>query len=384
MSNVSTNQPSIDRDNQSFVINELIRPEYAECGFLPASDPLPAFPRNSEYALLDEIGRDLPQLLADNACRKKLQQLTIPKWNESVNEENIPALRLYYVRLGFIASAYINQIGQPPCHILPANIAVPLAHVCTLLDRPPILSYDGYALYNWQRLDIDAPIALGNIETIQNFVLLYDEHWFILIHVEIEAIAAQILACVRNIALALKNSRVTDLSIELTQIAGALQRQISVLQRIPEKMDPQRYFKDFRPYIRFFENVTYQGVTQQQINFRGETGAQSSIMPVLVALLKIPHQQSILTQHLHDMRKYMPAQHRLYLQQVALLPSIRQKQHKEAFNTVLQNIIRFREMHLGWANEYIHKHLKDPRGTGGTPYRQWLKQLIDETAAYQI
>jgi indoleamine 2,3-dioxygenase len=28
--------------------------------------------------------------------------------------------------------------------------------------------------------------------------------------------------------------------------------------------------------------------------------------------------------------------------------------------------------------------VKDPRGTGGTPYMQWLKQLIDETRAAKI
>ena len=29
------------------------------------------------------------------------------------------------------------------------------------LDRPPILSYDGYALYNWKRFDPAGPIAVG-------------------------------------------------------------------------------------------------------------------------------------------------------------------------------------------------------------------------------
>ena len=32
-------------------------------GFLPEHDPLICFPSNSEFALLDEIGRDLPSLL---------------------------------------------------------------------------------------------------------------------------------------------------------------------------------------------------------------------------------------------------------------------------------------------------------------------------------
>ena len=43
-----------------------------------------------------------------------------------------------------------------------------------------------------------------------------------------------------------------------------------------------------------------------QMNFRGETGAQSSIMPTLVAFMKIPHRPWMLTNHLADMRNYMP------------------------------------------------------------------------------
>ena len=33
----------------------------------------------------------------------------------------------------------------------------------------------------------------------------------------------------------------------------------------------------------------------------------------------------------------------------------------------------------GWAEEYINRRVADPRGTGGTPYMQWLGQLIAET-----
>ena len=62
-----------------------------------------------------------------------------------------------------LASGYVNQIDQPPVHTLPASLAVPLCRACELLRRPPVLSYDGYALYNWRRLDPDGPIAVGSI-----------------------------------------------------------------------------------------------------------------------------------------------------------------------------------------------------------------------------
>jgi indoleamine 2,3-dioxygenase len=364
--------------------SEIHAPCYGIRGFLPEQDPLPSFPADSPYKRLDDIGRDLPSLLQDSRFRSYAKTFEIPSWQGEVNGRTLPELRLYYVRLGFLASAYINQVGEEVCHRLPANIAVPLAEACEHLERPPILSYDGYALYNWRRFQPDRPIALGNIDTLQNFVHLYDEHWFILVHVEIEAIAADILAAIARIDTALKTLPEGDIGAELWQIAEAVGRQVRVLKRIPEKMDPRLYYKTFRPYIRFFEHVVYEGVAQQPIDFRGETGAQSSIVPVLIEFLKIPHQSSILTVHLRDMRRYMPKRHRLYLEQVAALPNIKRMEYREPFNAILDNLIEFRKIHYGWANEYIHKRVRDPRGTGGTPYMQWLNRMIQETEAYKF
>jgi indoleamine 2,3-dioxygenase len=354
-------------------------------GFLPAGDPAFMFPDHSELAKLDAVGRDLPSLLEDPLFRTYVRELSIPPWPAAqLTDELLPLLRLYYIRLGFLASGYVNQVGQPPATVLPRNIAVPLVQACRLLCRPPILSYDGYALCNWMRLDVSGPIALGNIDTIQNFVHLYDEHWFILVHVEIEALAASILSAIRHIKTALSQQDETRLNSALAIVAATVWRQTEVLRRIPERMDPHLYYKTFRPYIRFFENVVYEGVDERPLNFRGETGAQSSIMPTLVALMKINHHSSALTDHLADMRRFMPPEHRTVIEDVQAMPSLKPLADKAIFNDCLEAMAVFREVHFGWAQEYIQRHVADPRGTGGTPYTQWLQQLIDETRAAKI
>ncbi len=354
-------------------------------GFLPPNDPVRAFPANSALAMLDELGHDLPSLLEDGNFRTHARELSIPRWPENeLRDETLPLLRLYYLRLGFLASAFVNQVSETPATLLPRNIAVPLCEACRLLGRPSILSYDGYALYNWKRFNPEGPIALGNIDTIQNFVHLYDEHWFILVHVEIEAMAARILKAIAQIQSALAHRDDAHVNSALEDIAQTVWRQADVLRRIPEKMDSELYHKTFRPYIRFFENVVYEGVDQRPLNFRGETGAQSSIMPTLVALMKIQHSQSALTDHLADMRRFMPAEHRAVIEEVEAMPSLRPLAARHIFNEVLEAMATFREVHYGWAQEYINRHVTDPRGTGGTPYMQWLKQLIDETRAAKI
>ena len=360
-------------------------PCFFERGFLPADDPATAFPAGSSLSVLDELGHDLPSLLEDARFRAYARELAIPDWGAAELREETPRyLRLYYLRVGFLASAYINQVGQPRATTLPGNLAIPLCNAARLLRRPPILSYDGYALYNWKRFDKNGPIALGNIDTLQNFVHLYDEHWFILVHVAIEAIAARILAAMARTSRWTQAGSAERVSDELREIAAALEEQVAVLQRLPEKMDPTLYHRTFRPYIRFFENVVYEGVSEAPMNFRGETGAQSSIMPCLVAFMKIPHQPSVLTNHLADMRRFMPLEHRAVIAEVEAMPPIRDIAQPDAFNAVLDQMAAFRETHYKWAQEYINRWTDDPRGTGGTPYMSWLKQLIDETRAFRL
>jgi indoleamine 2,3-dioxygenase len=360
----------------------LIEPNLTRRGFLPEPDPLAEFPHHSELAVLDRLGRDRPSLLQDKSFRTWARGLPIPALPGGAVP--LPHLRLDYVRLGFLASAYVNQVGREPATLLPRNIALPLCDACARLDRPPILSYDGSALFNWKRFDPAGPIALGNIDTIQDFDHLYGEHWFIPVHVEIEALAASLLSAIDRAAEAMASGDPATLNAAVADIARTLWAQGETLRRIPEKMDPALSYKTFRPYIRFFEKVVSEGVDTAAMNFRGETGAQSSVIPTVVAFLKVPHKPSMLTDHLADMRRFMPREHRELIEQVERLPDPRGRVETAPYNEALEALASFRETHLEFARRYIAAHVRDPRGTGGTPYLEWLSQLIDETRAHMI
>ena len=120
------------------------------------------------------------------------------------------------------------------------------------------------------------------------------------------------------------------------------------------------------------------------MSFRGETGAQSSVMPLLVSFFKIRHEPNELTRHVADMRRYMPASHRALLERVDALPGVRRVASPEVFNAAMEAIAEFRTVHYGWAQRYIAEKEDDPLGTGGTPYVKWLKQLREETLAHRI
>src|SRR4029453_1635659 len=88
---------------------------FSNRGFLRAGDPVFTFPHHSELAKLDTIGPDLPSLLEDPGFRTYARELSIPPCpGAELADDLLPLLRLYYVRLGFLASGYVNQVGQPP------------------------------------------------------------------------------------------------------------------------------------------------------------------------------------------------------------------------------------------------------------------------------
>ena len=244
-----------------------MHPVFAERGFLPAQDPARSFAPGSELSVLDEIGRDLPNLLENSTFRDYVRGLRIPEWPEDrVREETLSELRLYYVRLGFLASAYINQVSQPRGDTLPAQprrAAVQSLRAARAAADPQLRRLRARTTGSGSTRA--GPIALGNIDTFQNFVHLYDEHWFILVHVEIEAIGGghpggNRSRGARDATRAIRRRCVSP----LRDIASAVWRQVAVLRRIPEKMDPALYYRTFRPYIRFFENVVYEGVARRR------------------------------------------------------------------------------------------------------------------------
>ncbi|MFC6671579.1 hypothetical protein [Marinobacterium aestuariivivens] len=352
-------------------------------GFLPCEDPDTEMRVGASFAMLDELAQELPSLLMEPDCRSYLAGQMIPDWPyETIPNRLVPQARLYYLRLGFLASGYINQIGQPACHRLPANIARPLARICHLLHRPPILSYDGYVLYNWKRFDRSQPIGLGNIDTLQNFVHLYDEHWFILVHVEIEAVASRILDAILELEETEGFGDETRVNAALTQIADALDQLSAVLKRMPEKMSDDLFYSKVHPYIGRFQDVEFEDVDSARLDYQGEPGAQSTIMPTLTGLMKVPHELNRLTRHLHDMREYMPEAHRRWVEYVDTLPDLKPLADAECWNRVLEGMASFREVHYHWAIKYIARRSPDPHDTGGSPYLKPLKFLIDETRAH--
>ena len=315
-------------------------------------------------------------------------------------------INLAMVHLSFIAHAYIWG-GDKPQKILPEVIAKPWVKLSQFLGRPPILSYASYCLDNWFKIDNDKPISLNNVALINNFLGGVDEDWFVTIHVCIEDAAGDAVDAAYKLSELDKTNQINDFSVQLKRIIKSLKAVNAIFSKMPEKCDPYVYYHRVRPYIfgtKDNPDLKKGLIYENQFNnkpqfFRGETGAQSSIIPLLDGALGVVHTNDNLRHYLNEMRDYMPPKHRKmieYVESKSQAKNIIDKSKKltKEYNSCLEEIRKFRAMHLEYAATYIHKQAQVSntfgtggstiRGTGGTPFMKYLKKHRDETQKQKV
>jgi indoleamine 2,3-dioxygenase len=372
-----------------------------ERGFLPLQDPLRRLPKLFDH--WEDVALHLPKYLASDHLRRSIEELP-PFTTEAVAGER--ELERAMLLLSYLGHAYV-WCEKSPARVLPKRLAVPWHAVSVRLGRPPVLSYSSYALHNFFRFDPAREVECGNIGLIQNFLGGIDEEWFILIHVDIERKAASGLAALHECLDAAELGDSERLRRQLAVVNEAIRSMYTTLARMPEFCDPYIYYHRVRPYIHGWKNhpdlpdgVVYEGVTEyggKPQQFRGETGAQSAIIPSLDAMLGIGHKEDLLRTYLVEMRTYMPPSHREFLGSLEARGSVRpfvesanDPELTELYNACVEQVERFRSLHLEYAATYVFRQAqtdaKNPHavGTGGTPFMQYLKKHRDETALHVL
>ena len=360
-----------------------------ESGFLP--NKISTLLSN-EFDDVEHIAKNLPKILANNQIEYEVLNLETEKNISNLSIDELERAMLLY---SYIGHGYIWG-GTSIEKVIPKNISKTWYKISQKLDRPPILSYASYALNNWKLQDVNKPFDLENIRILQNFLGGIDEDWFIMIHIAIEYEAKEILNNLKTYYLD-KNEDQSYLENALVSIKKINQ----IMNRMPEKCDPFIYYNRVRPYIFGWKNnpatpngVIYEGVEEYggtpQL-FRGETGAQSSIVPALDALLGVTHSNDPLKEYLDEMRLYMPKEHRNLLNDLDQWSennrsnSITEDSSVVLSDEIIKEVHAFRNKHLEYARIYIHEQSLSNQnnsnvvGTGGTPFMKYLDKHLQET-----
>ena len=377
--------------------------------FLSKTPPLRNYISKKKSLLnITEIANELPKLLLTNNVQNKINKLKVNELSVDIllKNKSEKEINLAMSHLSFIAHAFMWG-GNKPEKILPEVISKPWVKLSKYLGRPPILSYASYCLDNWYKVNQKEPISLDNVALINNFLGGVDEDWFVTIHVCIEDAAGDAINAAYKLSRLNESNNVDDFNTNLKKILMSLKNVNNIFSKMPEKCDPYIYYHRVRPYIfgtkdnpDLKKGLIYENQFNNKPQFyRGETGAQSSIIPFLDGALGIYHSNDNLRHYLNEMRDYMPPKHRKMIEDVEKRSKAKDlisqsKKLMNVYNNCLEEIRKFRAMHLEYAATYIHKQAQvhntfgtggsTIRGTGGTPFMKYLKKHRDETQKQKV
>jgi len=142
----------------------------------------------------------------------------------------------------------------------------------------------------------------------------------------------------------------------------------------------------------FPDGVMYAGVSPKPMFFRGESGANDSLVPLADNILEITARlpNNPLTMVLKDFREYRPRNHKAFLawaQEKAIRVGVRnyiqnltKTGHADVavrYLEVVDEIRGFRHRHWLLTKDYILKRTRHPVATGGSPIVTWLPNQLD-------
>lgn len=303
----------------------------------------------------------------------------------------------------FWASAYLLE----PCDLeyrktktygfgrdlLPRNIAVPLTKIAQKIEAKPFMEYAlSYALYNWRRKDPAGGITFDNLEIIRAFEGSEHEAGFINVHVAMVAHSGeQVRQTMTVINRAEEKNR--------PAFNGALKDLTSVMKVINGTMETMwkrssaPAYNSFRTFIMGTKNqpmfprgVIYEGVSEDPQFYRGESGANDTMIPTCDNLLQLTDKMpsNPLTEILMDFRTYRPVRHNEWLSYVyqrsrsvgVRAYALEDSTSATLYLGLLDQVREFRDRHWRFTKEYIIKYSDHPVATGGSPIVTWLPNQL--------
>ncbi|KAL1990424.1 hypothetical protein VTN49DRAFT_6263 [Thermomyces lanuginosus] len=280
---------------------------------------------------------------------------------------------------------------------LPHSIAGPMWRCAEILDLQPFLSYAAsYALFNFTLANPSQGYTYDNLRLIRAFERGLDpkssEAGFILTHIDmVKETAPLVNGAVKVIDNLSRGGSRADVNEGFREILQAMEKIETSMEDMWKNSKPADYLS-FRVFIfgitsqsMFPNGVVYEGINDNKpMFFRGESGANDAIIPLLDHLLQIPMPDTPLTKILYEFRAYRPKPHREFLAHIASeAEKLRIRDYALAdtetailYLKALDHVRSFRWRHWLFAREYIIRRTYHPTATGGSPIVTWLPNQL--------
>ena len=333
----------------------------------------------------------------------------LPDYTETVKQEtDIFVWQALYRTLTFLCSAYTLKASHHTTvegnygrgrSLLPGNVARHLGWVAEKLDVYPFLDYHySYSLRNYVKKDPAGTLNWKNLDMACKFSGTPDEIGFIMLHVYINELSPRLVDCVMKVSGQDKKA-----SVDLRNCANTM---MEINVRRKEMWTASRYkrYNDFRIFImgiRGNEQIYGDGLVYDTCfdnvpqTYRGQTGAQDSIIPMMDIFTGIVdfYPENKLTEYLLDLRSYRPkciqnffVDLRAHFAKNPLFNTLTSTGRFEELIFLLKivdEIYLFRNGHWQFVQKYIMANTKYPKATGGTPITSWLVNQIEAVLKYE-
>ena len=381
-------------------------------GFLPVNQPLFRLPEkyNKINEILNKMKMTQPNGEHGYLFNRKLGEIIeteLPIYDVT-NETDIQLLAALQRDYYFLSSAYSLETSHPYENesnynqariVLPKQLSIPLLELSKKNGVFPWMDYAyGYGLNNALLIG-DDPHDYSCYKTIRTFNGNQSEEGFINVHVAMVAQSGNLLKhqqeCLYNISIDNRD----EFNKNLKDHFNIFSNIVNTLQTMWKASSYSDYLS-FRTFIMAQkgnnicypeENIKFLTDCGEELHsYRGETGAQDSIIPSIDSFLQLDYPRNKLTEYLFDLRQYRPKDHQEYINFV-YKSSFDLKFKDYCFKNsnsciiLLKNLncLRmFRKKHWNLTKKYIIENTKHPVATGGTPITTWLPNQLGATLAY--
>ena len=384
-------------------------------GFLPKKSPLAVLPeRYSELqVLIDEMpikkangqgGLLSTEGAIEDAVKKLKNYKDLVK-----NEDDIFINQALFRAYAFLTSAYLlapshfsfqktKKYGKAH-RLLPSQLSEPFVLVSEKLDVYPFIDYHyAYSLGNYVKIDSSKGYEWENLAMAAKFSGMDDERGFIMLHVDINQHSPQLVGSILDFIKSKDNSGVNQ---SLNNCLSSM-KSINERRQIMWQASRWKHYNDFRVFIMgikgndeiFGDGVIYEGVSEEPVQYRGQTGAQDNIIPTADIFTGVIdyYPSNDLTKYLLDLRSYRPKCIQNFLSDLKdemkenrLFNSIKKSENEQGLCLlfqILDEIYYFRNGHWQFVQKYIMANTKYAKATGGTPIISWIPNQITAVLNY--
>ncbi|KAI0362451.1 Indoleamine 2,3-dioxygenase [Trametes cingulata] len=405
-----------------------------DTGFFP-SQPLGKL--RGEYKLWEEAldsAKGVLKLGEDRGEEARAKRAAGEMWRQRVRNwplldaarlgEKLSVLRRAHFVLTCLLHYYVHSLPPSPTKgpiVIPRPLSIPLLQVSQKIDMPPILTFADIVLWNWEFIDAEQPLSLSNMRFLTLFSGTEAEKNFYALSVAAELRGAEMLQIFErfmNLPCPAERSAVAGVARDLERLVTVINELSDILQGARQTIDPHTFYWTVRPWWNGSDPAApwvFEGAPPNaSFDLGGASAGQSSVMHALDIFLDVDHalketrqpppsaeNRRADTTFMEKMRRYMPAEHRAYLAQLAKRSVrdavLRTPCLRGPYNAAVEALKRFRDGHIRIGTLYIISQARSTppasmggpeafqgdgdrsKGTGGNPVSTLLKAGRDAT-----